>query len=210
MSALVPDEFTHLFDNPELDRALDQNPFTPIMEKFAGRSRTFTPEQLDELVIELQGSAALRGIEAALAEVPRYTGLYRYDVFSIGSRTTFAGEEAIPPRHAWFRVFEDLTFDDISVVRTDDEAMVVINHPAFVSSSEAAQQVIVEPTILFTSRILQKSSLSDGTHELNVAGLQLKYAQDTQAITPEPSLRNPYVMGDYYDYVLSQYKNKQA
>jgi len=195
-----PDRSEGLFDYPELERALDAHPFADVMDKYLGMPDAFSADHLNEMAVELEMSIGLARIAAELAKSPRYTSLYRYDIFSGGMQVDALGEHLTPPRHAWFRVFEDLTFDKIKVARTDEETVVLIDHPSVYVSSNGLLIESAEPTLLFSSHALRESPMVVGTSEDNAMGLVFNYGATTPDIIPDPDLANPTIVDIYNSY----------
>lgn len=199
MSDRPQDRTEGLFDYPELERALDSHPFADIMDRYLGMDDPLSAEHLDDMAAELELSDGLRTIEAFLSEAPRYTSLYRYDIFSSGIRLDAEGQHTTPPRHAWMRVFEDLTFDDVRVERTADDVVVVIDHPSTYASSNGLSITSSEPTVLFSSYILRESPMVVGTSEDNAMGLVLLYGQTVQDVMPDAEIANQTVIDIFTD-----------
>jgi len=160
-----------LFVHSELDRALDENPFTPIMEKYVRLSNKFTPEQLDELQADLETSDFMRTLEADLAQAPHFTSLYRYDPYSFPDGA----------QKYWLRVFEDLTVDKVHITRTDQEVAIIIDHPSVLSSSRIPEQAVAE-TVVWTSVMLERKK-TVSVEESTVPGFQIKHGDSIENVT---------------------------
>ena len=204
MREISPEDFLDLFSNPDVERSLDENPFVDIMAKYARVEDKYSAEFLDDIAIELETSFFLKELEIDLSAAPRYTGLYRYDAYSLDTIDTFAGPMPKGPSTAWLRVFKDLTFDKIKVLRTENEAMVIIDHPSVLASSHDVMTETTEPTVLFTSRLLQAPEQHLDPQEDNVTGLVLKHGQTPSSINPGVELQNQRVIRDAADYALEQ------
>lgn len=186
--------------HPDTDKVLDKYPFMDIIDMhFDDRG---DPDLLDEIAVDLHESEFMKDLEAQLSTSPKYSGLYRFDPFTLGSRAEWEGMQvATGAKRAWFRVFKDLTFDKVWVVRSDNEALIVINHPSVLVSTRGRTVESEEPVVLFTSRQLNIPVSQD---EELAYGVVFKHGDHKSDVMPAISIANPSVVVRYYHYDREQ------
>ncbi len=191
-------------------RALQENIFTDFYNKYDHQD-TSSPEVLDALFVELYESEALTALRDQLEDnKPRYTTVYRYDPFNIHytpSAGCFRGGVVHGAEGATTRVFRDLTPDKVQLWRTENEVLVLIDHPSHKVQSRYATDDF-EPTVLFSSTQLGSMGYpSRRSIEEAQIGLAIAHGDTPlQAMPPSELLSNVHT-----DYFLNYaYSEKEA
>jgi len=194
-----------------MDNAARQNVFTPLITEYIKKDFT-DPNILDELLVALQESEAVKTLRQTLEEEsPAFTSVYRYDPFSIkamGKDGCFSNKISIGAGIATAWVFSDLRPEDVRVVRTSDEALVIIDHPATRISNSESQQATEEPVVLFTSRQLLDYRSTQKTPETEI-GLVISHGESPIQCQPPAYLASSVMMSGYASMTLAQLRTKQ-
>jgi hypothetical protein len=188
----------------ELQHAIEANPFESVLDKYHALGFPLNDDQLTELAVELEVSEPLKAIKEALSTYPEYSALYRYDPFTLSYSSTWGGETSNGPKVAWLRMFKDLQFDNIKVIRGEAEVAVIIDQPSVLVASGHPAKEVQEPTVLFSSNILKGSAIDVG--EIDVLGMTFTHGHSVASVLPKPHLRNHNIVLSYYHYESKQRK----
>jgi hypothetical protein len=191
-----------------LDEALKANPFTSLIHKYR-RQDTTSQEVLDKLYLDLGSLGPLASVQAQLTENPAYTSVFRYDPYSItmmGQSGCFSNRVSMGAATASAHVFRELTYQDIHVLRTDDETLVVIDRPSTILKPGHPAIESDEPTVLFTSKMFDDISAFFGTHKKPdefQLGLVISHGDGAISTQPRPDLVSSRMMDHYLHLTLA-------
>lgn len=184
----------------------ENNPFTPVINRFYGFNKEFSAADLDEIHTALATLPELTALYDTLAtEQPRFTGIFRFDPFSInftGQEGCFSSRISDGASMAYGRIFEGLTLDKIQIIQTADEVMVAAVHPSYLISSKEPPKLVEEPTVLFTSRMFQLSSLGYEDNEEYQLGMVIKHGESPFEVRPLPTLSTTGMEMQYLRYAM--------
>ena len=169
--------------------AVHENPFRDIIHKFY--IQNYDPiKTVDEVYSELNKSPGVDQLIENLLENPKYSTVFHYDPFSIKVGEDRGGCFGYPVFYgasdAYIRVFENLKPEAIRILRTLDEAMVVINQPHNLIQPHGKPSLrINEPAVLFTSKVFENFGSVLNTDENIQLGLFIGHGDTLSVALPE-------------------------
>lgn len=186
--------------NERLERAERENPFADVYARYDGADLE-SPEVLDALFLDLYESKGLNELRQRLADTaPRFTSVYRYDPFSViqtPSERHFNGALTQGAKEATARIFQDLTPEKVQLWRTDNEVLILIDHPSRVVHQGHASYH-KEPTVLFSSgQLPMRGTYRARSVEESQIGLVVNYG-DTPIQSQPPRELMTSSLKEYY------------
>lgn len=191
-----------------LNRALNENIVTELYDKYDSADLT-SPEVLDALFVDLYESKGLEAIRKQLTDTtPSYTSVYRYDPFSIKytpGNGCFRGGIVHGASDAVAHVFHELSADKLQLWRTENEVLVLIDHPSHIMRPGYKPGVQETPTVLFSSTQLGSlGSFRSRSIEEAQIGFVVTYGQSPIQAQPPGELVASSLLSSYVELAFME------